>query len=114
VRYTCPCCGYSVFSGPPGTEELCPVCGWRDDLMHLRFPLFDGLPNGISLVDAQTNYAMTGFPSKSFERDPDWRPIDRDIDAPQSLPVDFDALAEPEDPTTLYYWLPAYWQQAPP
>ena len=121
MRYTCPCCGYRVFNGPPGTEELCPICGWRDDLMHLRFPLFNGMPNGISLIDAQMNYSVIGakdadalkgvrFPNSGDERDPDWRPLDLDIDEPQEMPVDFDGLAEPEDATTLYYWLPTYWQ----
>ncbi len=113
MRDTCPCCGYSVFSGPPGTEETCPVCNWRDDLMHLRFPLFAGAPNGTALADAQVNYALTGFPSSGYERDPDWRPIDRDVDDLPGIPVDFDALSEPEDPTTLYYWLPSYWQRVP-
>jgi hypothetical protein len=121
MRFTCPCCGYRVFAGPPGTEELCPICGWRDDLMHLRFPLFNGMPNGISLLDAQLNYSVLGakdasalktvrFPNAADERDPDWRPLDLDVDNPQPMPVDFDGLAEPEDPTSLYYWLPAYWQ----
>lgn len=81
--------------------------------MHLRFPLFTGRPNGISLADAQVNYAMTGFPSNEHERDPDWRPIDRDVDAFPAVPVDFDSLAEPDDATTLYYWLPTYWQRVP-
>lgn len=117
-RYTCPCCGYKVFNGPPGTEELCPICGWRDDLMHLRFPLFSGMPNGISLVDAQLNYSLIGakdpdslksvrFADAADERDADWRAIDLDIDQPETIPVDFDGLSEPEDPTSLYYWLPA-------
>lgn len=121
VRYVCPCCGYRVFGAPPGSGDLCPICGWRDDLMHLRFPLFNGLPNGISLVDAQLNYSLIGgkdagalkslrFPRADEHRDPDWRPIDLDIDKPESIPVDFDALAEPEDPTSLYYWMPSYWQ----
>jgi Cysteine-rich CPCC len=119
MKYTCPCCGYREFGGPPGTEELCPICGWMDDLMHLRFPLFNGLPNGISLVDAQLNYSIVGakdadslksvrFPDERDERDPNWRAIDLDIDTPESIPNDFDGLAEPEDPTTLYYWLPTY------
>ncbi len=81
--------------------------------MHLRFPLFSGMPNGISLADAQVNYALTGFTSNQYELDPEWRALDREVDAPQALPVDFDGLAEPEDPTTLYYWLPAYWQRVP-
>ncbi len=116
-RYTCPSCGYRVFDGPPGTEQLCPICGWRDDLMHLRFPLFNGMPNGIALVDAQLNYSLIGakdasvlkdvrFPTAQDERDPDWRPLDADVDTFAEPPIDFDGLAEPEDPATLYYWLP--------
>lgn len=116
-RYTCPCCGYKTFDGPPGTESICPICGWRDDLMHLRFVTFNGMPNGIALVDAQMNYSLIGakdaealktvrFPADGEERDPDWRAVDPDVDQPESIPVDFDGLAEPQDPTTLYYWLP--------
>lgn len=100
---------------------MCPICRWRDDVIHLRFPLFNGMPNGISLVDAQMNYSLIGakdaeavkyvrFPGPDDRRDPEWRPIDLDVDRPQTIPVDFDGLAEPEDPTTLYYWLPSYWQ----
>jgi hypothetical protein len=111
MRYPCPCCGYVVFDAPPGTEDLCPVCKWRDDLMHLRFPLYNGLPNGMSLVDAQLNFSLTGFRA-AYERDPDWRPIDLDNDEPQNIPVDFDGLTEPDDTTTLYYWRPQAWQPA--
>jgi hypothetical protein len=123
-RYTCPCCGYKTFGGPPGTEEVCPICGWLDDLMHLRFAAFNGMPNGISLVDAQMNFALIGakdpgavkhvrYPGPHDRRDPDWRPIDLDIDRLESIPVDFDALAEPEDPTAFYYWLPSYRSNLP-
>ncbi len=91
--------------------------------MHLRFALFAGQPNGISLVDAQVNYGMLGakdaaalktvrLPMAGDERDPDWRAIDLDVDEPQSIPVDFDGLAQPEDTTTLYYWTPAYWNNS--
>ncbi|HEV3155544.1 MAG TPA: CPCC family cysteine-rich protein [Candidatus Baltobacteraceae bacterium] len=115
-RYTCPCCGYRVFSGPPGTEDVCPICGWRDDIMQLRFPNFVSTANGISLYDAQLNYDLIGakdpeaakrvrFADAGDERDPDWRPIDTDVDDLPDPPVDFDGLAEPEDTTTLYYWL---------
>jgi hypothetical protein len=117
-RFTCPCCGYRVFTGPPGTEDLCPICGWRDDAMHLRFPAFAGLPNGISLIDAQLNYSLIGakdeaalksvrFPGPKDVRDADWRPIDADVDVFEEPPVDFDGLAQPQDPSALYYWLPA-------
>lgn len=119
--FTCPCCGFRVFASAPGSADLCPICGWRDDLMHLRFVLFSGMPNGISLVDAQQNYMTMGakdaavlkdvrFPTPSDVRDPDWRPVDLDSDDPEPIPVDFDGLAEPEDPTTLYYWRPTYFR----
>lgn len=74
--------------------------------MHLRFPLWNGLPNGTSLRDAQMNFRLIGFPDSQYPRDPDWRPFDADTDDIQNIPVDFDGLAEPEDPTTLYYWRP--------
>jgi len=121
-RYTCPCCGYRVFSKPPGSEEICAICGWRDDLMHLRFVLFNGLPNGISLAEAQQNVAQIGakdagalgsvrFPGAGDERDEDWRPFDPEIDEAEGIPTDFDGLQEPEDPTALYYWLPTYYRR---
>lgn len=91
--------------------------------MHLRFPLFNGMPNGISLADAQMNYSVLGakdahaltsvrFPGPRDQRDQDWRAIDLDIDKPEGIPVDFDGLPEPEDPTMLYYWLPSFWRDA--
>ena len=117
--YTCPCCGYRVFAGPPGSEELCPICGWRDDLMHLRFVLFNGLPNGISLADAQQNFVALGakdaaslasvrFPTATDERDTDWRPFDSQVDEAESIPTDYVGLSTPDDPTEFYYWLPQY------
>ena len=121
-RYTCPCCGYRVFAAPPGSEEICPLCGWLDDLMHLRFVLFGGLPNGISLAEAQQNVVQIGakdaaalgsvrFPNASDKRDPDWRPFDPETDEAEGIPTDFDGLSEPEDPTSLYYWLPTYYRR---
>jgi len=116
MKYTCPCCGYRVFAAPPGSGDLCPICGWRDDAMHLRFPSFGGMPNAISLIDAQLNYELIGAkdpaalqsvrpPAAGDQRDPDWRPIDSDVDDVLLPPVDFDALA-PKAPHELYYWLP--------
>ena len=117
--YPCPCCGYRVFARPPGSEDPCPICGWIDDLMQLRFAAFDGQPNRISLLRAQRNYAAIGakdeaalthvrFPRDGDVRDPEWRALDTDSDDVGSVPVDFDALAEPEDPSALYYWLPRH------
>lgn len=117
MKYPCPCCGYAMFSGPPGTEDACEICGWRDDAMQLRFPLFAGRPNGMSLIDAQLNYSLLGAVSAAAAktvhavsshdvRDPEWRPLDRDVDDLQDVPVDFDGLVFADDPAALYYWLP--------
>lgn len=118
-RYTCPCCGYRVFRDAPGSQELCPICGWRDDLNHLRFVLFNGLPNGISLAQAQQNFMALGakdaeslgnvrFATEDDERDPDWRPFDSELDEAEAVPNDYVGLSTPDDPTALYYWLPDY------
>ncbi|MGZ3504307.1 MAG: CPCC family cysteine-rich protein [Vulcanimicrobiaceae bacterium] len=122
-RYPCPSCGYLVFDLAPGSEAICPICGWLDDLMHLRFVLFDGRPNGISLLEAQRNFVAIGakdahalrnvrFPVASDVRDPDWRPVDLDQDEPESIPNDFDGLSYPQDPTLLYYWSPRYFRRS--
>ncbi len=123
TRYPCPCCGYRVFPAPPGSAERCPICGWQDDLRQLRYALFNGPPNRISLIDAQMNYALLGakdaaalhsvrFPAPGDARDPDWRAIDLDVDNPQDVPLET-TIAEPvQDATRLYYWTPAYWQNA--
>jgi hypothetical protein len=58
-RFPCPCCGYLAFSGPPGTHEFCPICGWEDDLSQLRFPGLSGA-NKISLKVAQKIFVAFG------------------------------------------------------
>lgn len=37
--YPCPCCGHLVHEAPPGSFQICPVCGWEDDLVQLRWPV---------------------------------------------------------------------------
>lgn len=117
LRFPCPCCGYIMFSAPPGSEERCAICGWIDDINQLHFPAFAGRPNGVSLLEAQRSYNDVGakdgadlssvrFAGASDERDPNWRPLDDDIDDVQSVPNDFDGVPPPEDPLQLYYWLP--------
>ncbi len=39
ANYPCPCCGYLVFTEPPGSYTICPICFWEDDISQLRFPL---------------------------------------------------------------------------
>jgi hypothetical protein len=115
-QFTCPCCGYLVFMGPPGTDEICPVCGWQDDVSHLRFPKCGGGANEPSLIEAQKNFATFGVsdprrrltsnraPHPRERRDGAWRPIE-EVD----LPPDADGVVEgqpsyPAEHTELYYW----------
>lgn len=108
-KYPCPSCGYLVFSGPPGTHELCPVCDWRDELLALEFPTtYAGGEGSLTLFEVQ----RAGAPDRpDLARDPSWRDIDMAVD-------DFEDFHEPGhrrapqgDPTVLYYWRPTYWHR---
>jgi hypothetical protein len=114
--HPCPCCGYLVFSEPPGSDEICPICDWEDDESQLRFPSMGGGANKMSLIEAQRNFASVGAKSVSHtshsrkptaddQRDKDWRSIDdsRDrIETPE--PGKEYGSTYPKDRTELYYW----------
>jgi len=122
--FPCPCCGYRVFTRQPGNHERCQICLWEDDLAQLRFPLMPGSSNGVSLADAQHNYAEFGaaerrntrFCRKPLDaeiRDDAWRPLDvgRDnVEEPQSG-VDYADSYPLADTTVLYYWRETYWRR---
>ena len=116
-RFPCPCCGHCVFSEPPGSQDICLVCFWEDDIQQLRWPNLAGLTNAVSLVEAQENRKRFGAIEERFKGDvraatpeepldPTWHPI-RD---PDSFEGPDDAAAWPEDSTALYYWRPNYWR----
>ena len=80
-----------MFSEEPGSYDICPVCGWEDDLSQLRFPTTGGA--NAPLVDCQREYANprdwerpAASPEElGYVRDTDWRPIDRaayDVEQP--------------------------------
>lgn len=112
----CPCCGHLVFDGDPGTEEICPICYWQDDLFGLLDPFRALGPNKVSLIQAQGNFALLGLcdpryvaakgrlvdPAR-FTLDAGWRLID----------LAKDRFAQdgsyPADEATAYYWRPGYW-----
>jgi hypothetical protein len=112
----CPCCGHLVFEGNPGTEEICPVCFWQDDLFALLDPFKALGPNKVSLIEAQANFAFLGLCDpryanvKSRLADPTrfaieqgWRPLDPVRDR-------FPTSAEyPADESKTYYWRLDYW-----
>ena len=108
--FPCPACGFLTFSGPPGTYEICDVCGWEDDHVQLAHPRLQGGANGQSLIEAQRD-AIERIPldQQSIDdvrRHPDWRPLtDEEAavreDAPNSG-TDYFHAAVGEEPT--YYW----------
>jgi hypothetical protein len=117
VRYPCPCCGHLVFTEPPGSDDICLVCFWEDDLEQLRWPGFAGGANAVSLIEAQRNVAQFGAIEERFtgdvrpatadeQPDPEWRPIVSSdaFEAPD------ESAAWPEDKTTLYYWRSTFWR----
>jgi hypothetical protein len=74
-KYTCPCCGFFVFSEPPGSNEICSICGWEDDGVQLRYPGMSGGANSESLYHCQTNaledYQIDVMEAEVVARDPE-------------------------------------------
>lgn len=73
---------------PPGSYDICMVCGWEDDHVQLAHPRMGGGANRESLVEAQTA-VLERLPIEvqtvdGFERDPSWRPLREDEQAPRS------------------------------
>ncbi|MBI5625457.1 MAG: hypothetical protein HY924_16890 [Elusimicrobia bacterium] len=108
--YPCPACGFEVFDAPPGSYGICPVCGWEDDDVQLRFPTMQGGANKECLVEYQQE-TLRSFPlakkeHKHFRRDPGWRPVTKsDCQDINGIPTNgqeyFEAAGE-VDPG--YYW----------
>lgn len=118
----CPCCGHHTLHEGPGLYELCPVCFWEDADDQLRWPSLADGPNGISLLEAQRNFAAIGAcdaesvrkvraPRPGEEREPGWRPITPERDDIESGPDDPRNLPWPADPTELYWWRPTYFRR---
>jgi hypothetical protein len=65
----CLCCGYKTIEGyetnfgytkPPDTYAICPICWWQDDPVAFSHPDEVIGPNGVSLRQAQENFAEFG------------------------------------------------------
>ena len=115
IKYTCVNCGHRVFSDL-FNFEICPVCGWEDDPLQIRFPLEIGA-NKVCLVEAQVNFAKTGLlykgflnfaDGKKYKKDPSWRMFEKK----DKIELREDGVNEIEYPTNmtkLYYWSEGYW-----
>ncbi len=77
--YTCPVCGFLTFAEPPGSYDLCEVCGWEDDGVQLANPACSGGANCKSLMEAQEkaikDYPLSITEIKGRRRNPKWRPL---------------------------------------
>lgn len=55
--YVCPCCGeHTLHESPPGTFEICDICGWEDDNVQYLNPDYSGGANAFSLNEAKRIY----------------------------------------------------------
>lgn len=55
AKYRCWACGRPTLTGEPnGSYEICPNCGWEDDLVQRQDPEYSGGANGASLRDFRT------------------------------------------------------------
>jgi len=116
-KFPCPCCGHLVHDYVPGHHQVCPICGWEDDLSQLRFPQMPGSSNTVSLAEAQQNYQAYGASerrTRGSTRAPvdgepvesSWRPLDPvqdNIEQPTRGASYAESYPWP-DTTVLYYW----------
>lgn len=108
--FPCPSCGFLVFDEPAGSYNICPICGWEDDHVQLKYPGMRGGANGHSLFEFQKEF-LKEIPVdiriyQGFQRDPDWRPLTEaegriDNNQPNNGITYFFASAED---APRYYW----------
>jgi hypothetical protein len=115
--HPCPVCGYLTFNEPPGSYDVCDVCGWEDDALQLEFATtLAGGANALTLADAQVRFTKSRdrLARKHMssviprEQDPTWRPIDIVRDRFPSWTAD-NAERVPHSDDRLYYWRDSFW-----
>ena len=61
ARFACPCCGlYTLSELPPGSHEICRLCGWEDDRVQNEDPLYRGGANHQSLIECRLAFFSRG------------------------------------------------------
>jgi hypothetical protein len=62
-QYPCPACRYVTLSEPPpGTYEICAICGWEDDLVQFEDPDYRGGANRPSLDEWRSQFEAERLP----------------------------------------------------
>lgn len=62
--YKCPCCGNYSLDDPPGSYDICEICGWEDDPLQSKSPDLEGGANSISLNQAKKEYEASSKNTK--------------------------------------------------
>jgi hypothetical protein len=55
--FACPCCRFfTLDERPPGTFEICEICGWEDDPVQFKDPDYRGGANASSLNECRAAF----------------------------------------------------------
>lgn len=79
MSHPCPCCGFLTIDDPPGSYEICVICGWEEDPVQSANPCTGGGANSESLAQAQDNFQSTPeadlseYGANGYTRDAAWR-----------------------------------------
>lgn len=108
--FPCPCCGYLSIGAPPGSYQICKVCGWEDDGSQLSFPLEGGGANEMCLLEAQIEFRAKQYLGKisvdeTYSKDKAWRPLDPKSD----LIYSSNYILNNEDKMPQEYFNTNYW-----
>lgn len=61
--FPCPCCRFlALDEQPPGTYQICAICGWEDDLVQFEDPDYRGGANRPSLNEWRQEFEAEELP----------------------------------------------------